>query len=103
MPRQKRTSNRAEDISARIVELQTKLPEDEWIDLDELDAAGLNKKIIECQVNLVENEREKQHDLDLEAAKNKYAALGAPYKDAKKRLTLVAEYCTLRLEQTGKA
>ena len=103
MPRQRRETDRAQETETRLLELQTKLPEDEWLDLDALDSAALDRKIIECQVNLVENDRLKNTDMDLLAAKNKYSALGGPYKDAKKRLTLIMEYCTLRLEQNGKA
>lgn len=93
--------DRDEDRIERMSKLRPKLPHD-WEDLDALDAKELEKKIVECEANLVENERERKLDRKLSAAKDKVNELNAPYKEAKTRLTFMMEYCTLRLEELGK-
>lgn len=91
-----RTDERAERMS----KLRPKIRHD-WEDLDKLDTKDLEKKIVECQANVVENEREKKTDRELSAAKAKVTELDAPYKEAKQRLSAIMEYCTLRLEERG--
>lgn len=102
MPRKMKKADRDEDTQERLAKLRAKLPHD-WEDLDAMDAKQLNSKIVECQVNLVETQREMAQDIDLQTAKNTLQQHAAPYRDAKKRLTTMAEYCTLRLETSGKA
>jgi hypothetical protein len=97
----KKNFDRTEDTAERLAKLRNKIPHD-WEDLDSLDADSLKEKIVECQTNLVEQQREMANDVDFLAAKNKLATVSAPYKEAKARLTRVAEYCTLRMEELGK-
>lgn len=100
MPR-KKGYDREEDTADRLAKLRNKIPHD-WEDLDGLDEKALKEKIVECQTNLVEQQREMANDSDLLSAKQKLATEMAPYKEAKTRLTRVAEYCTLRLEEKGR-
>lgn len=96
----KKGYDRSEDTTERIAKLRPKL-RNEWQDLDELDSDDLKAKIVECQTNLVENQREMANDSDYLKAKEDLAAESAPYKEAKQRLTRLMEYCTLRLEERG--
>lgn len=100
MPR-KKGYDRSEDTAERLAKIRKKL-RSEALELNELDVEALKAKIIECQANLVENQREMATDTDLKDAKERLANEMAPYKEAKERLTRVAEYCTLRLEELGK-
>jgi hypothetical protein len=94
------TYNRTHDTEARLEKLRKKL-QDEADDLDALDVAALRARIVECQTNLVETAREMDADTGLRAARTRLEAVLGPYKEAKTRLTSVAQYCALRLEQQG--
>lgn len=96
------TEERAQDTQERLEKLQKKLPPMIIEELTALDTVALKARIVLAQANLAENEREKDADLDLLAAKNTYKNLGAPYKEAKTEQTSIATYCTLLLEQRGK-
>lgn len=100
MPR-KKGFDRSEDTAERLAKIRPKIP-GEWEDLDALDVAELKAKIVETQTNLVENQREMANDTDYLRAKEKLADEAAPYREAKARLTRIAEYATLRLEEKGK-
>ena len=100
MPK-KKGYDRSEDTAERMAKLRKKL-RSEAMDLNEMGAADLKAKIVECQANLVEQQREMATDTDLLTAKDALAHEMAPYKEAKQRLTHVMGYCTLRLEELGK-
>lgn len=84
----------------RMSKLRPKIAHD-WEDMDKLDTPALHLKIVECQANLVESERERKTDHELALAKSHAAELDAPYKEAKTRLVTMMEYATLRLEERG--
>ena len=93
--------DREEERIGQMQKLRLKIPHD-WEDLDALDTKDLQAKIVECEANYIENERERKFDKKLTAAKDKVTELSAPYKEAKNRLSQMMEYCTLRLEERGK-
>ncbi|APU88846.1 hypothetical protein Rctr197k_015 [Virus Rctr197k] len=95
------TFDRDNDRTEQMAKLRLKIPHD-WEDLDALGAKDLEHKIVECQANYVENERERKMDRKLTAAKDKLAEAAAPYKEAKDRLSRMMAYCTHRLEELGK-
>ena len=73
------------------------------IDAIELEAGKAKLTLrIKKDVELFENARLEKTDRDLNAVKMKKTELEAPYKEGKKRLTSMMEYCTLRLEERGK-
>ena len=93
---------RDDERSERMAKIRQKIRHD-YEELDRFGAKDLEKKIVECQANVVETEREKKEDKDLARVKDKLATVSAPYKEAKTRLTAMMEYATLRLEELGKA
>lgn len=94
-------SERDDEREDRLSKLRLKIRHD-FEELDRLDTEALEAKIVECQANLLENARLEKTDRDLNAVKMKKTELEAPYKEGKKRLTSMMEYCTLRLEERGK-
>jgi hypothetical protein len=64
--------------------------------------AELKKRVLQSEVNLIENAREKVKDQKLKKAKKAYDDAKKPYDDAKKFQNAIVQYGMLLLEERGK-
>lgn len=97
--------SRVEEVALenRMFKLRKKIPEDLVEEIDAMDEGDLRQRISESECNILEGEKKKAGDTELNSLKEKVKEMMAPYNDAKKLQRAIAEYAACQLDKRGVA
>lgn len=89
-------------LKEKMFKLRKKLSDELVDELEAMSVDDLHARIVRCEANLHENEQAKDRDQGLKELQTKLKEARAPYQDAKKQQTSIAQYCTCLLDMQGK-
>ena len=88
-------------IQAKLHRLRKVIPDGVPEELEAMDATGLKNRIVQCELNIHETEQAKEADTELAVLQERIKDMKAPYTDAKKVQTAIAQYASIQLILMG--
>ena len=82
--------------------LRKKMPDGLPEELESMDAEGLKDRVIRCQANIMEVQKELKDNHRLNALKEEIKEIRGPFSDAIKAQRSICEYAMMQLEDKGK-
>jgi hypothetical protein len=82
---------------AKIMKYDREMPDN----IENMDSEELKARVLQSQMNLLENDRNMKQDSKLSKAKMKAKELEKPYKEAKEFQEAIVQYGMLILEERG--
>lgn len=86
-------------LQKKMFKLRKKIPPDVVEDLENMDAEALKKRIVQCEMNILETQNALEADDGLAALKEQVKEASGPYRDAKNSQRSIATYCAILLNK----